>query len=241
MQGDSNWMRLKGLPITRCEVCEFRLDVLPDDSLEEYPGHQDEETTCPFRSCILRGLHANPGKLWRDILWSKKLRRGDWECMGGQKVFEMPTRNMLDSLPRPSFQTSLEICEDPMAWTRFSSSWVDFVEYGFHFTELSALVEPNSYGLGRGILRDGLVYGACTHLGNKGVNFFGSWQEGYLHPGMCCLKIRCVDATRLKGKRGMRTRHCVRGEPGEVCKKVVVESIFFHRDDVPDIVQLSSR
>ena len=160
-------------------------------------------------------------------------------CYSGQKVFEMPMCNMNEVLPLPTHQTKLQVCDDAIAWVRFSSSWVDVVEYGYHFTTLDALVRTNSYGLGNGILKDGgLRYGAGTHNGKRGVNFFGSVKHGYLKPGHCCLVIRCVDATRLTGG-GMKTRHCVAGLDGAFASKVVPTSILFHRDDVPSMVALA--
>ena len=223
-------------------------------------AHSDEEYENPGRRFFLDAWHSDIPQIWIRILRTCSLHAGN--------VIKCPWTGA-SVLNRP------EYINDP--WLRFeirqSCSFfspsrpgsrdfvVDGIDYApgdlcqqvFHHTKINNLVEGSSESPGsQGILKQGLCFGTCTHVGCSGVNFYsvaggyGFWSyrgdRGEWLPGWVGLELGVNASTKLKG--GSIGRYCItRANLGEnerrieVCPFAGIRAIWVPYPEAPDFLK----
>ena len=220
-----------------CTICHWTKTHV--QCIETDPSfHCRGEYLCPVRSAILRGMHEEPPQVWKNVMLTSKLCSGFLVQEAGQEWFELPLRNMQPILEySESFSIQMGSYESPV--TKHFGSGVSVSDM-YHVTQLKSLVEPmEGCPESQGFLKDGFLrYGACTHAGLSGVNYYSLNPETCkAGDGWCILKISVSHGRRLKG--GARHRQCIPGPFTAPCMYATVNSLMVLRVDIPSLLFLA--
>jgi len=243
-----------------CNACHWRHKVLNDHEKDDCSpdSHDRAEFDDPIRSDILRMYHTYPGELWYRVFDSCLFERYDGRLHGKEFAHEpwrdsagrqWVTFNMRDpSMPSGSSGQSTTLWfPDPITGRKMTTPFVTepYMPFTcFHQTKLRSLVGPTSqaaYGmqpLGNGILAEGFRYGHGSHDNCRGVNFYSvkpcfNFNDADLDIWVIC-HLLALDGKKLKG--GAEYRYCVRGTPGELCRKVALQAISCQLKDLPPLL-----
>ena len=219
----------------RCSICAWRRSHIRDGELDE--DYEYCDSSSPH---ILRGLHADPGPIWRQFIELDVL------CPAEMPIRRATSERMFLRIPLRIQRENQAIQFD--ADYVFENQWKRSYEpvTAYHNTPLNSLVAGTidfaCRQLGQGILRQQrLVYGPGTHGGKSGVsvNTDGCWAfdgAGKV-PGWAQLECQCVMTSKLSG--GASGRYCVRGPVNETCLKVVLRALWVPADEIPSMAYLT--
>jgi hypothetical protein len=219
-----------------CKVCEWRrkliFDVCPDPAEES----DAPKNTCDSRSpIILKGMHANPGPVWRSIVNTSTLSivsRPQSRIGSTRSWIRIPLR-------LPDNDRALAPSDCDFGYGGTMHRYCDRV-LGWHNCPLGSLVKPSFGRIGCGILVDRrLRFGENSHNGNIGVYLYsdGGVDTFEYTRGWVSLEIMACNTTRLRG--GRVNRYCVNGPTGVACMKAVLNALWVPFDELPSLVFLA--
>ena len=219
-----------------CPMCEWRRSRIPDLDPRSGPDTAPPWTCDSEHPAVLKGLHTCPDPLWVEIINTNTLcspsaiqTRSD-----GRPWIRIPLRCAQD----------MDVSDSDYVWEGKNCRYHEKV-IAFHNTKLTSLVRSTEYprewqvSIGSGILNEGrLRYGPQTHKGKHGVNVYADGGVyTFTEPGWVSLEVLCCNTSKLQG--GADHRYCVRGQTGQVCRKVALQALWILYSEVPSMIYLS--